>query len=464
MQKPVTMETLVALCKRRGFVFPGSDIYGGLANTWDFGPLGAELRANIKREWWRFFVQRRRDMVGLDGGILMHSRVWEASGHVANFTDPLIDCKNCKSRYRADHLIEQKTGRQVEGATPEELTRLVGEAGIACPHCGQRAWTDARRFNMMFTTHIGPVADSGNLVYLRPETAQAIFVQYKNILQTQRVKLPFGVAQIGKAFRNEITPGNFIFRLLEFEQMEIEYFIRPEEWEARFEEWLAAQQAWLAHIGIGPEKLRLAEHPREKLSHYSRRTVDIEYRFPFGWGELYGLAYRTDFDLAQHQQHSGEDLTYFEQESGARFLPHVIEPTFGVDRTLLIALLDAYDEEETQDVNGKPYTRVVLRLHPRLAPVKAAVLPLMKKPELVAVADEIAADLSGSLAVEYDETGNIGRRYRRQDEIGTPFCVTIDHDTLTDRAVTVRDRDSMAQERVPIADLHHWLWARVHGR
>jgi glycyl-tRNA synthetase len=457
------MDTIVALCKRRGFVFPGSDIYGGLANTWDYGPLGAETVANIKREWWRLFVHKRRDMVGLNGAILMNPRVWEASGHVANFTDPLIDCRACKSRYRADHLIEQKTGRQVEGASPEELTRLVEEAGIACPHCGQRTWTAARRFNMMFTTHIGPVAEGANLVYLRPETAQAIFVQYKNILQTGRVKLPFGVAQIGKAFRNEITPGNFIFRLLEFEQMEIEYFIRPGEWEARFEEWLAAQQAWLASIGISGEKLRLAEHPPEKLSHYSKRTVDIEYQFPFGWSELYGLAYRTDFDLRQHQEHSGEDLTYFDQESGERFLPHVIEPTFGVDRTFLIALLHAYDEEETQDVNGKPYTRVVLRLHPRLAPVKAAVLPLMKKPELTAVADELARELAELFMVEYDESGNIGRRYRRQDEIGTPYCVTIDYDTLTDQAVTIRERDSMAQERVPTAEVRRRLWEQIYA-
>jgi glycyl-tRNA synthetase len=464
MKKPVSMETIAALCKRRGFVFPGSDIYGGLANTWDFGPLGAELRNNIKQEWWRYFVHRRRDMVGLDGGILMHARVWEASGHVANFTDPLIDCRTCKNRYRADHLIESKAGRSVEGASPEELTRLVAELAIACPNCGQRAWTAARQFNLMFQTHIGPVAEGGQLVYLRPETAQAIFVQYKNILQTGRVKLPFGVGQIGKAFRNEITPGNFIFRLLEFEQMEIEYFIRPEEWEARFEEWLAAQYGWLASIGIAGDKLRLAEHPKEKLSHYSKRTVDIEYQFPFGWGELYGLAYRTDFDLKQHQAYSGEDLTYFDQERGERFLPHVIEPTFGVDRTFLVALLHAYDEEETHDINGKPYTRVVLRLHPRLAPYKAAVLPLMKKPELTPVADAIAGELAEHFAVEYDETGGIGRRYRRQDEIGTPFCITVDYETLDDQAVTVRDRDTMAQERVPIKELRPYLWERIYGR
>ena len=455
------MDTIGALAKRRGFVYQGSDIYGGLANTWDFGPLGVELRNNIKREWWRMFVQQRRDMVGLDGGILMNARVWQASGHVENFTDPLIDCRSCRNRFRADHLIETKSGASVEGATPEELTRVIEELGVNCPVCGKRDWTVARRFNLMFQTHIGPVAEEGTRVYLRPETAQAIFVQYKNILQTMRVKLPFGVAQIGKAFRNEITPGNFIFRLLEFEQMEIEYFIRPEGWETCFEEWLAAQQQWLAGIGIKSENLRLAEHPKEKLSHYSKRTVDIEYRFPFGWGELYGLAYRTDFDLSQHQTHSGEDLTYFDQETGERFLPHVIEPTFGVDRTLLVALLDAYDEEETRDINGKPYTRVVLRLHPRLAPYKAAVLPLMKKPELTVVADDVARDLAALLPIEHDVTGGIGKRYRRQDEIGTPFCVTIDYDTLEDRTVTVRERDSMAQERVPVEGLAERLWTRI---
>ena len=315
----------------------------------------------------------------------------------------------------------------------------------------------------MFETQIGPVAEGGTQVYLRPETAQAIFVQYKNIVQTGRVKLPFGVAQIGKAFRNEITPGNFIFRLIEFEQMEIEYFIRPEHWEGSFEMWLEAQYAWLASVGIAGEKLRSAEHPQEKLSHYSKRTVDIEYQFPFGWSELYGLAYRTDFDLSQHQAHSGEDLSYFDQETSQRFLPHVIEPTFGVDRTFLVALLHAYDEEATQDINGKAYTRVVLRLHPRLAPFKAAILPLMKKPELTPLAESISKELSALFMVEYDETGGIGKRYRRQDEIGTPFCITVDYESLDDGAVTVRHRDTMTQERVPIADLSHWLFPRVYG-
>ncbi len=440
----VTIEKIVALCKRRGFIFQSSEIYGGLASTYDYGHYGVLLKTNVKSEWWRAVVQERDDMVALDAAILMHPKTWEASGHLEGFTDPLVQCLGeCKRRWREDHLRE---------AQPE------GE--LHCPECGGDL-SEPRNFNLMFQTHIGPVADTASLVYLRPETAQAIFVQYKNILQTMRVKVPFGIAQIGKAFRNEITPGNFIFRLVEFEQMEIEYFIRPEEWPARFEEWLAAQHAWLDHIGIRRDNLRLAEHPKEKLSHYSRRTVDIEYRFPFGWNELYGLAYRTDYDLSQHQQHSGVDLTYFDQETGERFIPHVIEPTFGVDRTFLIALLDAYDEEETQDINGKPYTRVVLRLHPRLAPIKAAVLPLMRKPELTPVADAIAAELAEHFSIEYDETGGIGKRYRRQDEIGTPFCVTIDHQSLEDRTVTLRDRDSLEQERVAIDELGDVLAARL---
>src|SRR3954452_11949929 len=338
----VTMDKLVALCKRRGFVYPGSDLYGGLANTWDYGPLGVELKNNVKRLWWRTFVQRRRDIVGLDAGILMHPRVWEASGHVVNFNDPLVDCKTCKSRFRADHLIEERLGKNAEGKTPEEMSRMIAEANLACPKCGNRTLTEARQFNMMFRTTIGPVSETGTVVYLRPETAQAMFVQYKNILATSRVKLPFGVAQIGKAFRNEITPGNFIFRDIEFEQMEIEYFVKPEEGGERFEEWLEAMRGWVAKIGLNPERVRVREHSKEELSHYSSRTVDFEYNFPqpMGWKELYGLANRTDFDLMQHQQTSGEDLTYFDQEAGTRYLPHVIEPTFGVDRTFLVLMLD----------------------------------------------------------------------------------------------------------------------------
>jgi glycyl-tRNA synthetase len=458
------MDKIAALSKRRGFVFPGSEIYGGLANTWDFGPLGVELKNNIKQLWWRTFVHRRRDMVGLDGGILMHPRIWEASGHVASFHDPLIDCKTCKNRFRADHLIEQKLGIDAEGKLPEEMTAILREANVPCPVCGNRTLTDVRVFNMMFRTTIGPVEESGVQVYLRPETAQAIFVQYKNILNTARVKLPFGIAQIGKAFRNEITPGNFIFRDIEFDQMEIEYFVKPDDGARAFDEWIAAMQAWINGIGLTPERVRIREHPKEKLSHYSSRTIDFEYDFPgMGWGELYGLANRTDFDLTQHQEYSGQDLTYFDQEAGTRYIPHVIEPTFGVERTFLTLLLDAYDEEATVDVNGKPDTRIVLRLSPKVAPYKAAILPLMKKPELTEVARSLFDQIQNETPylVDYDETANIGKRYRRQDEAGTPFCITIDYDTLEDKAVTVRDRDTTAQERVPLADVSAVLRERV---
>ncbi len=459
------MEKITALAKRRGFVYPGSDIYGGLANTWDYGPLGAELKRNVKDLWWRTFVHRRRDMVGLDAGILMHPKIWEASGHVVNFNDPLVDCKTCKSRFRADHLIEERLGQNAEGKSPAAMTAILGEANLPCPKCGNRTLTDARQFNMMFRTTIGPLSETGTEVYLRPETAQAIFVQYKNVMLTSRVKVPFGVAQIGKAFRNEITPGNFIFRLLEFEQMEIEYFVKPDAATEAFEEWLSEMRGWLRSIGIKDNHIRIREHGKEELSHYSSRTVDFEYDFPgpMGWKELYGLADRTDFDLTRHQEFSGEDLTYFDQAENRRYIPHVIEPTFGVDRTFLILLLDAYDEEETVDVNGKADTRVVLRLHPRIAPCKAAVLPLMKKPELAETARRLFETIQDetTLRVEYDETGNIGKRYRRQDEIGTPFCFTVDYDSLEDHAVTVRDRDDMSQQRLPIAEVAGWLKERV---
>jgi glycyl-tRNA synthetase len=464
--RAATMEKIVALSKRRGFVFPGSDIYGGLANTWDIGPLGVELRNNIKQLWWQTFVQRRRDMVGLDASILMHPRVWEASGHLVNFNDPLVDCKTCKSRFRADHLLEEKL--QIENAealSPDEMSRILEEANLPCPNCGNRTLTDARQFNMMFSTTIGPVSETGTKVYLRPETAQGIFVQYRNILNTARQKLPFGVGQIGKVFRNEITPGNFIFRLLEFEQMEIEYFVKPEDAAEQFETWLEAMQGWINLIGLKPEHVRVREHSAEELSHYSDRTIDYEYLFPgpMGWKELYGLANRTDYDLRQHQEVSGVDLTYFDQAANTRYLPYVIEPTFGVDRTFLTVLLDAYDEEETVDVNGKADTRVVLRLAPRLAPFKAAVLPLAKKPELTTVARELFDRLQEETGavIDYDETSNIGKRYRRQDEIGTPFCVTVDFDSLDDNAVTVRDRDSMAQERIPLDNIGVYLTERI---
>jgi len=463
--RTVTMDKIVALAKRRGFVFPGSDIYGGLANTWDYGPLGVELKNNVKQLWWRKFVHRRRDVVGIDAGILMHPRVWEASGHVVNFNDPLVDCKTCKARFRADHLIEERLGQQVEGKSPEEMSKILADANLPCPKCGNRTLTDARQFNMMFRTTIGPVSETGTEVYLRPETAQAMFVQYKNILATARVKLPFGIAQQGRSFRNEITPGIFIFRGIEFEQMELEYFVKPEEGAAAFEEWLAAMQAWVALIGLNPEHVRVREHSQEELSHYSRRTVDFEYHFPspMGWKELYGLANRTNYDLTQHQEFSGEDLTYFDQERNARYIPHVIEPAMGVDRTVLVLLLDAYEEEATVDVNGKPDTRIVLKLSPRVAPYKAAVLPLMKKPELADVAREVFDRLEAetNYLVDYDETGNIGKRYRRQDEAGTPYCFTIDYDTVEDRTVTVRDRDTTAQMRMAIDDVVPYVRERV---
>ncbi len=457
----VTMEKIVSLARRRGFVFPGSEIYGGLANTWDFGPLGVELKRNIKNAWWEFFVHGREDVVGIDGGIILHPRTWEASGHVQEFHDPLVDCRNCHSRYRADTLIEDKLGRSVEGLPPAELTEIIRSSNIACPFCGVRDWTDVRQFNLMFQTVLGPVEESGTPVYLRPETAQAIFLDYRSVLQTSRAKIPMGIAQVGKAFRNEITPGNFIFRLLEFEIMEIEYFFRETEWESTFETWLQLIRDFYRTIGLRPDKVRTREHAAEEMSHYSKRTVDYEYLFPFGWKELCGLAYRTDFDLSHHSEYSGVDLSYFDQQSGERFTPHVIEPAMGVERLLLTLLLDAYDEEETEDVNGKPYTRVVLRLHPKVAPYQVAVLPLMRKPELVDKASEIQAILRRSFSVEYDETQSIGRRYRRQDEIGTPFCVTIDYETLDDHAVTIRERETMAQERIAIRDLPQFLAEKI---
>jgi glycyl-tRNA synthetase len=395
----------------------------------------------------------------------MHPKVWEASGHVVNFNDPLVDCKTCKGRFRADDLIEERLGIPASGHTPDEMSKIIAEEKLPCPRCGNRTLTDARQFNMMFKTTIGPVSETGVEVYLRPETAQAMFVQFKNVLATSRVKLPFGIAQIGKAFRNEITPGNFIFRDIEFEIMEIEYFVKPEDGAAVFEQWIESMRAWVKMIGLKEEHVRIHEHAKEELSHYSSRTIDFQYFFPgpMGWKELYGLANRTDFDLARHQEFSGEDLTYFDQEAGSRYLPHVIEPTFGVDRTILVVLLDAYDEEATVDVNGKPDTRVLLRLAPALAPYKAAILPLMKKPELADVARSLFDRVQEETPylVEYDETGNIGKRYRRQDEIGTPYCFTIDYDTLQDQTVTVRDRDTTNQERISIEDVPAYLRERV---
>jgi len=456
------MDKIVSLCKRRGFVFPGSEIYGGLANTWDLGPLGFELKNNVFQLWWKFFVHSRKDMVGIDPAILMNPKVWESSGHVANFNDAQIDCKNCKKRFRADHLVEDALKTKVEGLSLSDLKKLIDENNILCPECGSKNFTDVRKFNLLFQTNIGPTTENVEPVYLRGEIAQGMFVNFKNILTATRKRVPFGIAGIGKAFRNEITPGNFIFRTLEFDLMEFEYFIREKDWKELFDYWVKEMYKWLDLIGVKKEKTRLREHDKKELSHYSKRTVDIEYNTPFGWKELYGLAYRTDFDLKNHEHFSKEDLSYVDPETNEKFVPHVLEPTFGLSRTLLMLLFSAYDEEEVVDVNGKPELRIVLRFKPQIAPYKAAVLPLMKKPELIKKADEVFDLLKGDYALDFDVTGSIGKRYRRQDEIGTPYCITIDFDTLKDKAVTVRDRDSMKQDRVKIKELKEYLMAKLH--
>jgi glycyl-tRNA synthetase len=433
-ERAVTMEKIVNLCKRRGLIFPASDIYGGLGSTWDYGPAGVELKRNVKEAWWRDMVQSRSDVIGLDSAILQHPRIWEASGHLQNFTDPLVDCKSCKQRFRADHV-----------------------EGTRCPECGGEL-TEARQFNLMFKTFIGPVEDTASTIYLRPETAQGIFSNFANVLDTQRVKLPFGVAQTGKSFRNEITPGNFIFRTREFEQMEMEFFVRPEpdqelKW---FEYWVDARFQWYVKYGIKPSRLRLRPHAQDELSHYSRGTTDIEYLYPFGWGELEGIARRGSFDLEQHARHSGKDLSYFDEETKSRFRPWVIEPAAGIDRAMLAFLLDAYDEDI---VEGEE--RIVLRLDPRLSPIKIGVFPLLRKGGQPEKAQNVREMLQRYFIVAYDQAGSIGRRYRRMDEIGTPFGVTIDHQTMQDDTVTVRDRDSTEQVRLPIAGLVPALIERI---
>jgi glycyl-tRNA synthetase len=451
----VSMEQLVQLAKKRGFIFPGSDIYGGLANSWDFGPLGTELKNNIRDWWWQRFVHARTDMVGLDAAIMMNPKVWQASGHVANFDDALIDCRTCKARHRADHLIENADpDAKVEGLSPEELTEIIAEKKIPCPKCGEKEnYTHARKFNLLFETSIGKTEDAKDRVYMRGEIAQAMFVNFKNIVTTSRKRLPFGIASVGKVFRNEITPGNFIFRTLEFDLMEFEYFIREEEWEKTFEFWLSEMKTWLKEMGFEESSTRVREHTADELSHYSKRTVDIEYNTPFGWKEMFGLAYRTDFDLKNHSEHSGKDLSYTDPQTNEKFIPHVVEPTFGLSRLTLMAMLEAYETEELKSEDGKVDTRTVLRFHPRLAPYKAAILPLSKKPELQELSKAVLDRLAPHWNVDYDETQSIGKRYRRQDEIGTPLCITIDFDSLEDQAVTIRDRDTMKQERVPIKDL-----------
>ena len=444
-----SLKPIVALCKRRGFIYPGSEIYGGFANTYSFGPYGAQLKKNVKDLWWQMFVQQRRDMVGLDGPILLHPKTWAASGHLEGFNDAMIDCKACKSRYRCDHLIEEALEMDADGLTLDEMSQLVHSKKVKCPKCGAQDFTQARHFNLMFSTHMSKTGNEGDLAYLRPETAQSIFLDYKNILDTMRVRIPFGIAQIGKAFRNEITPGNFVFRVIEFEQMEIEYFIRETDWQTSFEKWLSDMQIWCKLIGLNPARVHEKEHPTEQLSHYSKRTVDLVYDFPFGTSELYGLAYRTDFDLSRHAEFSGQNMEYTDPETREKFVPHVIEPTFGVERTLLALLCDAYEEEQLE--NGE--MRTVLHFHPRIAPVKVAVFPLMKKDPLGPKAKGLFEELQKHFACEYDESGAIGKRYRRQDELGTPYCVTIDFDTIENDTVTLRDRDSMEQIRIPISKL-----------
>ena len=452
-----TMEKIVALCKGRGFVYPGSEIYGGLSNSWDYGPLGVEFKNNVKKAWWKKFVQESPTNVGLDAAILMNPEVWVASGHVGGFSDPLMDCRDCKTRHRADKLIEDFTGQPADGWTNQQMMDFIKENGIKCPNCGSGNFTDIRQFNLMFKTFQGVTEDAKNELYLRPETAQGIFVNFANIQRTTRKKVPFGVCQVGKSFRNEITPGNFIFRIREFEQMECEFFCKPGtdlEW---FTYWRSFCRDWLLSLGMTEENMRLRDHEKEELSFYSKATTDIEYLFPFGWGELWGIADRTDYDLKQHQEHSGKSLEYFDQEANERYIPYVVEPSLGADRVALAFLCDAYDEEVVDA--EKNDTRVVMRLHPALAPFKAAVLPLSKK--LNDKAQEVYASLTKHFMVDYDDAGSIGKRYRRQDEIGTPFCITYDFDSETDGCVTVRDRDSMQQERVKISDLMHYILKKI---
>ncbi|MBQ8921214.1 MAG: glycine--tRNA ligase [Oscillospiraceae bacterium] len=457
-----TMDQLVALCQGRGFVYAGSEIYGGLANTWDYGPLGVELKNNIKKAWWHFFVQANPHNVGLDSAILMNPQTWVASGHLGGFSDPLMDCRECKTRHRADNLIEDFDGTNVAGWSNQQMTDYIKEKGITCPNCGKANFTDIRQFNLMFKTFQGVTEDSKSELYLRPETAQGIFVNFANIQRTTRRKIPFGVGQIGKSFRNEITPGNFIFRVREFEQMELEFFCKPGtdlEW---FQYWRSYCKDFLLKIGLKEENLRLRDHSQEELCFYSKATTDFEYLFPFGWGELWGVADRTDYDLTQHSNTSGKTLDYFDPETNERYIPYVIEPSLGVERLFLSVLTEAFDKETLgTDDKGKEDVRTVMHFHPMLAPFKCAVLPLSKK--LSEPAREVYDMLSQHFMVDFDDTGSIGKRYRREDEIGTPFCITYDFDTAeTDQCVTVRDRDTMEQVRIPIAELVAYLQDKLH--
>ncbi len=455
-----TMEKIVALCKNRGIIYAGSEIYGGLANSWDYGPLGVEFKNNIKKAWWKKFVQESRYNVGLDSAIIVNPRIWVASGHVGGFSDPLMDCKACKTRHRADKLIEDyaaenNTGDNPAGWTNEQMATYIAEKGIVCPDCGKSDFTPIRKFNLMFKTYQGVTEDSSSELYLRPETAQGIFVNFKNVARTTRRKLPFGVAQIGKSFRNEITPGNFVFRTREFEQMELEFFCKPGtdlEWFAYWKNFCAE---FLYSLGMKRENLKLRDHDPEELCFYSKATTDFEFLFPFGWGELWGIADRTDYDLTQHATHSGEPMEYFDPDTNEKYVPYVIEPSLGADRVALAFLVDAYDEEQV----GEGDTRVVLHLHPALAPMKAAVLPLSKK--LSEGASKLYDELARYFPVDYDEAGSIGKRYRREDEIGTPFCITYDFDSAEDGCVTVRDRDTMQQVRIPMTEVRAYIEERL---
>ena len=454
------METIVNLCKSRGYIYPGSEIYGGLANTWDYGPLGVELKNNVKKLWRKKFIQEKKDIVGLDAAILMNPETWVASGHVSGFSDPLIDCKECKTRHRADKLIEEwahenKQDLIADGWTDEQMVKFIQDNKIPCPNCGKTNFTSIRKFNLMFKTFQGVTEDSTATVYLRPETAQGIFVDFKNVLRTTRKKIPMGIAQIGKAFRNEITPGNFTFRTREFEQMELEFFCKPGtdlEW---FKYWKEFCENWLLSLGMKKENIRLRDHSKEELVFYSKATTDIEFNFPFGWGELWGIADRTDYDLTQHMNHSKQDLSYLDPETNERYVPYVIEPSLGADRVTLAFLCNAYDVEDL----GEGDSRVVLHLHPALAPYKVAILPLSKK--LGDKANEIFDKLSKSFSCDYDEAGSIGKRYRREDEIGTPYCLTVDFDTLEDNQVTIRDRDTMEQVRIPIDEVENYINEKI---
>ena len=456
-----SMDKIVALCKNRGFVFPGSEIYGGLANSWDYGPLGAELKKNVKDAWWQKFIRENKHNTGIDAAIIMNPQVWVTTGHVGGFSDPLIDCKACKTRHRADKLIEEwsfKNGEQISGLdgwTNEQLVDFINKNKIPCPDCGKTDFTDIRKFNLMFKTFMGVTEDAKSEVYLRPETAQGMFVNFKNVQRAMRGRMPMGIGQMGRSFRNEITPGNFIFRTREFEQMELEFFCKPGtdlEW---FAYWKDFCKNWLLSLGIKEENLRMRDHEKEELSFYSKATTDIEYLFPFGWGELWGIADRTDYDLSRHSEASGVDLSYLDPETNERYTPYCVEPAVGVDRVCLVALCDAYEEQEIAEGD----VRTVLHLHPALAPYKAAVLPLSKK--LSEKATEVFDELSKKFNMEYDESGSIGKRYRREDEIGTPYCITVDFDTLEDNSVTVRDRDTMEQIRLPISELEKFLEDKI---